>query len=79
MTRPVNIRDKINTLGDQLLDEATKKQKQGVEGMAVKERVEIFKAASAWHLGIAKLEKNQDPDDTGAESFSAIRDRVNGT
>lgn len=73
------IQTKLNKLAEQLLDEATRSPKKGGEpALATKERVEIFKAASAWELGITKAKKGED-DPGGAESsFNAIRDRVNG-
>ena len=48
-------------------------------GLLPKERVEVFKAASAWHLGVTKTGKKSDEDDDGAalvETFDKLAKRL---
>ena len=49
----------------------------GGEGMGLKEKIDIFKATSAWYLGLRKRPKDDDEQESG-ETFAALRSRING-
>lgn len=76
----MSLKEDIDALATDLLKAATTKAKKGEEGMHTRERVDIFKAVSTWHLGSTKTPKGGDDDQPPRPggSFDTIRQRVNG-
>jgi hypothetical protein len=48
------------------------------EGAKLEDRVDVFKAVSAYHLGSQRAFKGKQPDDPEAPSFKDIIKRANG-
>lgn len=46
---------------------------------SIHDRLDIFKAVSAFYLGTAKVKGAKPEEDTTGTTFGAIRNRVNGT
>jgi len=73
----MTLKSDLNALAHELV----KKARSAGEGTLLpKERVEIFKAASAWYLGVTKVDKKGTDDDPAspAETFDSLRKRLNG-
>ena len=76
----MSIKDDIDGLGSELLSAARAKPKKGEEPMHSREKVDIFKAVSAWYLGSTKMKPSDEENDITPRpgSFDTIRQRVNG-
>ena len=50
----MNLKEELDTLGGELLKAARAKPKKDEEPMHTREKVDIFKAVTAWYLGSTK-------------------------
>lgn len=73
----MSLQKQLDDMAKGLIDEATSKPAEGAQAMGLKERIDIFKAASGWYLGLRKRPKDDD-DHEGGETFQALRSRING-
>lgn len=73
----MSLQKQIDALAKILVEKAMSPPAKDVEPMALKEQIEIFKATSAYHLGLRKRPKDDD-DREGGETFEALRHRING-
>jgi hypothetical protein len=70
----MSIHKSLEALAQSLIDKANAPETK----MEVKEQVDIFKATSAWYLGMRKAAKNE-PDEPGeGGTFEDLREKVNG-
>lgn len=74
----MSVKRKLDTMAESLIDEAMKPAGEGVPAMTPKEKVDIFKAASAWYLGNRKASKGESDDSETGETFADIQRRING-
>lgn len=81
----MSVKRKLDSMAESLIDEAMADIQVGEEEeatfekrMPIKERVDIFKAASAWYLGNRKASKGE-PDETDeGGTFAELQQRING-
>lgn len=81
----MTIATQLEKLASLLLSAATEESLPGVmaeshpdnEELTTKEKVEIFKAVSAWHLGVSKTKKG-DADDDLSGTFTEMKHKING-
>jgi hypothetical protein len=67
----MTLEDQLNALAQSLVRDADTDME-----MPVKDKVDIFKAAATWYLGLRKGQKQD--DDAPGESFENLRNRING-
>lgn len=66
----MSLKSDLNSLAAELVKNAR------TDGnLETKEKVDIFKAASAWYLGSVKVEKPKDTDD-GSPTFDSLKERL---
>lgn len=71
----MSIPKQLSEMAEALIADAMSKDSK----MTAKEKVDIFKAASAWYLGVRKArQKDGDDPGDGSETFEALRERING-
>lgn len=70
----MTLEQKLNAMAEALVDEAS----HATTDLVTKEKVDIFKATSAWYLGMRKAMKGVTDDADAEGTFSALRERVNG-
>lgn len=76
----MTVQIKLERLADTLLNAACENAlaDEGGEELTTKEKVEIFKAVTAWYLGERKSRK-PDPDDTDSGgTFADLQRKING-
>lgn len=73
----MSLQKQLDAMAKGLIEKATKPPEQGAEAMGLKDQIDIFKATSAWYLGLRKRPKDGE-DDPGGETFEALRTRING-
>lgn len=73
----MSLQKQLDAMAKGLIEKATTKTTKEGEGMALKEQIEIFKATSAWYLGLRKRSKGDDDEPLGG-TFEALRERING-
>ncbi len=73
----MTIQQQLEALAESLIVEAMKPTEAGGAAMPTKERVDIFKATSAWYLGVRKIGRPDSDDDTGG-TFAELQQRING-
>ena len=66
----MSLKSDLNSLAAELV-----KQARTTPDLETKEKVDIFKAASAWYLGSVKVEKPKDTDED-SPTFDTLRSRV---
>jgi hypothetical protein len=66
----MNLKQQIDELATSLLKEAMS------DAIDIGDRVDIFKATTAWHLGNVKVKKDDDGDPSG--TFAELKKRING-
>jgi hypothetical protein len=70
----MNLKKQIDDLAESLLKEAM----SGDERIEIRDKVDIFKATTAWHLGNVKVKKPEANDLDGVGTFEALKKRING-
>lgn len=73
----MSLQKQLDALAKSLVEKAMSPPANNTEPMALKEQIEIFKATSAYHLGLRKRPKDDDEPE-GGETFQALRHRING-
>jgi hypothetical protein len=74
----MSVKRKLDTMAESLIDEAMKPAEEGVTPLTTKERVDIFKVASAWYLGNRKASKGESDDPEEGGTFADLQRRING-
>lgn len=73
----MKLQDQLESVAQQLLEEAMKPGTAKKPGLSTKEKVDIFKATSTWYLGVKKANKGESDDDDAGSSFQDLRRRIN--
>ena len=74
----MSVKRKLDTMAESLIDDAMKPIEEGVTPLTTKERVDIFKAATAWYLGNRKASKGESDDSEEGGTFADLQRRING-
>ncbi len=74
----MSVKKKLDTMAESLIDEAMKPLVEGVPVLSTKEKVDIFKAATAWYLGNRKANKGESDEPGEGGTFAELRQRING-
>jgi hypothetical protein len=73
----MSLQKQLDDMAKGLIEKATTTPEKG-EAMGLKDQIDIFKATSAWYLGLRKRAKDDEDDSPDGSTFEALRTRING-